>query len=172
MKKNQDRPDFTGFSSKNPDQSQAILWEKSIKPTVLPKSLIDSYLAASYQVQIDKDDRISLRMGHRSARLATLLQTTGNACAVYITACNPESRITSLAANQAAMAGLYEQLARQSPFIYRGESIDPSGKWPAEESFLALGIDLLVAKSIGSKFGQNAIVWMDSAAIPRLVLLR
>ncbi len=77
-----------------------------------------------------------------------------------------------MAENQAAMAGLYEQLSRQSLFIYRGESIDPSGKWPAEESFLALGIDLLVAKSIGRKFGQNAIVWMDSAAIPRLVLLR
>jgi len=172
MKKNQDRPDSTEFSSKNPDRNQAILWEESVKPTVLPKNLADSYLAASYQVQTDRVGRIILRIGRRSAQLATLLQTTGNTCAVYITAYNPESRITPLKENQAAIASLYEQLTRQSHFIYRGKSIDPSGEWPAEESFLALGINLPVAKSIGRKFGQNAIVWMDSAAIPRLVLLR
>ena len=45
-------------------------------------------------------------------------------------------------------------------------------KWPAEPSFLALGIDLVTAKILGRHFDQNALVWINDDAIPRLVLLR
>ncbi|MCE7917081.1 MAG: DUF3293 domain-containing protein, partial [Nitrosomonas sp. PRO5] len=107
----------------------------------------------------------------QSAPLAALLQATGNRSAVYVTACNPASEVATSQENQSAMARLYERLACYSNHIYRGTGIDPSGEWPAEESLLALGIDLSIAKKIGDEFGQNAIVWIDSAAIPHLVLL-
>lgn len=137
----------------------------------LSEELISSYLATQYQVWINAS-LVTLQIGCQSAPLVTLLQATGNHCAAYITACNPGSRITPSEENQAAMAGLYEKLTCYSNHIYQGASIDPSGEWPAEESLLALGIDLSAAKNIGRQLGQNAIVWMDSAAIPRLVLLR
>lgn len=51
-------------------------------------------------------------------------------------------------------------------------NVDPSGKWPPEKSFFVPGLDLNTARSIGQQFNQNAIVWIDSEAIPRLILLR
>lgn len=139
--------------------------------SVLPEKLISSYLATQYQVWIDASPVI-LQIGCQSAPLAALLQATGARNAVYVTACNPASKLTSPEKNQSAMAKLYEKLTRYSNHIYRGTSIDPIGEWPAEESLLALGIDLPIAREIGDEFGQNAIVWTDSAAIPCLVLLR
>ncbi len=55
--------------------------------------------------------------------------------------------------------------------IIEGMGIDPSGKWPAEKSFLALGLDLETSRALGREFGQNAIVWAGADAIPRLILL-
>ena len=82
------------------------------------------------------------------------------------------SQVLSSAENQAATIRLREQLIRYFPHIYRGESIDPAGEWPAEASFLVLGIDSATAGIIGRKFNQNAIVYVGTDAIPRLVLLR
>ncbi|SHL69343.1 Protein of unknown function [Nitrosospira sp. Nsp11] len=56
--------------------------------------------------------------------------------------------------------------------IIEGEGFDPCGKWPAEKSFLALGLDLKESSALGKEFGQNAIVWAGADAIPRLILLR
>lgn len=138
--------------------------------STLSEELIGKYLAAQYQVWIDIS-MVTLQIGCQSAPLAALLQATGNRSAVYVTACNPASEVATSQENQSAMARLYERLACYSNHIYRGTGIDPSGEWPAEESLLALGIDLSIAKKIGDEFGQNAIVWIDSAAIPHLVLL-
>lgn len=140
--------------------------------STLSEELIGKYLAAQYQVWIDIS-MVTLQIGCQSAPLAALLQATGNRSAVYVTACNPASEVATSQENQSAMARLYERLACYSNHIYRGTGIDPSGEWPAEESLLALGIDLSIAKKIGDEFGQNAIVWIDdSAAIPCLILLR
>lgn len=139
--------------------------------SALPEELISHYLAAQYQVWINAS-LVILQIGFQSAPLAALLQATGNRSAIYVTACNPAGELVSLQENQFAMARLYEKLLCYSNHIYRGAGIDPSGKWPAEESLLALGIDLSIAKKIGDKFRQNAVIWIDSDAIPCLILLR
>jgi len=143
---------------------------KNTVPSTLPEELVSNYLAAQYQVWIDTS-LVVLQIGCQSAPLAALLQATGNRSAIYVTAYNPASKLVSPEENQSAMVRLYETLASHSNHIYRGAGIDPSGEWPAEESLLALGIDLPLARRIGSEFGQNAIIWIDSAAIPHLVLL-
>ncbi|WP_350282638.1 DUF3293 domain-containing protein [Nitrosomonas sp.] len=140
-------------------------------PSTLPEELVRHYLAAQYQVWIDAS-LVVLQIGCQSAPLAALLQATGNRSAVYVTACNPAGELVSPQENQFAMARLYEKLLCYSNHIYRGAGIDPDGKWPAEESLLALGIDLSTAKKIGDEFGQNALIWIDSDAIPCLILLR
>lgn len=140
-------------------------------PSILPEELIDKYLSARYQVWIDTSV-VTLQIGYPSAPLATLLRTTGSRNAAYITACNPASRLLTPEENQSATVRLYEQLTRYSEYIYPGESIDPAGEWPAEASFLVLGIDPATAAAIGHIFGQNAILWINADAIPRLVLLR
>ena len=139
-------------------------------PSALSEELIGKYLTAQYQIRMDTS-AITLQIGRRSAPLAALLRATANQNAVYITACNPASKLISPEENQSAMVRLYEKVTCYSNHIYCGKSIDPSGEWPAEESLLVLGIDLSTARSIGQEFGQNAIVWIDSAAIPHLILL-
>jgi len=151
---------------RNPD----ILREADSILSDLPETLIDSYLATRYQIWIDSA-LVTLKIGCPSAPLAALMQMTSARNAVYVTACNPGSRIVPLDVNQLAMVRLYEKLAGCSNHIYQGAGIDPTGKWPAEESLLALDVDLPAARLIGKEFRQNAIVWIDSAAMPRLVLL-
>jgi hypothetical protein len=56
--------------------------------------------------------------------------------------------------------------------IIDGESSDSIGTWPGEKSFLVLGLDLETAIRLGREFRQNALVWADEDAIPRLILLR
>jgi hypothetical protein len=56
--------------------------------------------------------------------------------------------------------------------ILDGFGQDPAGQWDGEDSFLVLGISLEAAKKLGSQFEQNAIVWADSNAVPKLFLLR
>lgn len=143
---------------------------KNTVPSALPEELIGKYLATQYQVWIDTS-AVTLQIGCQSAPLVALLRATDNRSAVYVTACNPASKLASPEENQSAMVRLYEKLTRYSNHIYRGAGIDPAGEWPAEESLLSLGIDLPLARRIGSEFGQNAIIWIDSAAIPHLVLL-
>ncbi|MBI0412378.1 MAG: DUF3293 domain-containing protein, partial [Nitrosospira sp.] len=41
-----------------------------------------------------------------------------------------------------------------------------------EKGFLAVGVDLVTAQRLGDQYGQNAILWADEDAVPRLVLLR
>ncbi len=171
MKNNQTDQYPAGLLPEYPRWSPAVLRDIDSTPSTLPEILINSYLVTRYQIWIDTA-LVTLKAGYPSAPLAALLQATDTRSAVYITACNPGGQIVSPGENQSAMARLYEKLACCSNHIYRGAAIDPAKKWPAEESLLALGIDLPVAKSIGREFGQNAIVWMDSAAIPWLVLLR
>lgn len=74
--------------------------------------------------------------------------------------------------NQAARIRLRQQLAYHCTQIYSGESHDPTELWPVETGFLTLNIAPHIAATLGQKFGQNAIVLADEAAIPELVLLR
>ncbi|TXH37992.1 MAG: DUF3293 domain-containing protein [Burkholderiaceae bacterium] len=46
-----------------------------------------------------------------------------------------------------------------------------SNQWPGEDSFLVLGINLEAVKTLGRRFGQNAVLWCDATAIPQLILL-
>ncbi|SCY09242.1 Protein of unknown function [Nitrosospira sp. Nl5] len=140
--------------------------------------LIAAYRAAAYRIKPGLEpgcDAIILRVGHYSEPLSRLFAASGHQCAAFITACNPFSMPQSDEQNVAASARLYDKLNRQlgnAGRIREGEGCDPAGAWPGEKSFLALGLDLETSRALGGEFGQNAIVWADADAIPRLVLLR
>ena len=52
------------------------------------------------------------------------------------------------------------------------QAADPIGAWPEEKSFLALGVGEDTARKLGNRFRQDAVVWVRSDAVPRLLLLR
>lgn len=74
--------------------------------------------------------------------------------------------------NAAAHARLGAELAAAGYRVVEGAGEDPDGRWPAEPSYLVLGMDLEAARELGRRYGQNAIVWAGADAVPELLLLR
>lgn len=133
--------------------------------------IIESYRCAAYQVSSGSDIFI-FRIDQYSEQLLQLLAASDPSCAVFITAFNPLGQRKTYEQNAVFNAQLHGQLSQYSLQIINGSGSDPSGRWPTEESFLAFGINLKTAMALGKQFDQNAIVWIDSDAIPRLILLR
>jgi hypothetical protein len=72
----------------------------------------------------------------------------------------------------AAHARFGAELAAAGYRVVEGAGEDPEGRWPAEPSYLVLGMALDAAQEVGRRYGQNAIVWAGADAVPELVLLR
>lgn len=131
---------------------------------------IQAYLGTEYRVL--GRSPFTLRIGVLSEALVRTHAAHGSECSAFLTACNPFSQTLDDAANEARRSELERELVRRAlPFI-DGIGEHPSNGWPAEPSCLVLGIALDDAKALGVQFGQNAIVWSDADARPRLILLR
>jgi hypothetical protein len=147
----------------------------------ITNDLIAAYRSACYRIgeQVDHGKNLAsgaiiLRIDQYSEPLSHLFSTSGHRSAAFITACNPFGQIQNREINQEACWHLFGRLCSLvgPGRIIKGEGFDPSGKWPAEKSFLALGLDLKASSALGKEFGQNAIVWAGADATPRLILLR
>ena len=76
----------------------------------------------------------------------------------YITASNPASELLSDEQNAGRNRELEALLKSQDLVFYRGEGVGSDSSWPAETSFLILGISREATVQLGRQFGQNAIV--------------
>ena len=135
-----------------------------------PNDLIASYLHTDYQISIHNEP-ICLRINHYLEPLAHLLRTTQQACGAIISAYNPQSTLQSDEDNARAHQLLQDYLRNQGYAITESLHKDPAEQWPNEKGFFVIGVNLDDARSIGQQFNQNAIVWIGSDAIPRLILL-
>ena len=139
--------------------------------TDLDPALVDAYRNTDYLVG-DGTDRFTLRVDEHSPILAKRMHAAGAASALFITAYNPYSVQLSAEENEAAHRRLHEDLAPLAIEMIEGAGQADQGDWPAERSFLAFGIDLERSRSLGARYGQNAIVWAGEDAVPHLILLR
>lgn len=91
-----------------------------------------------------------------------------------ITAYNPASAPCLGEENRAANEELRRELERAGALLYcavahgTGEEAE---KW-TESGFAAVGVELPLLVALGERFGQNAIVWVDDAGQPALVVTR
>ena len=139
--------------------------------SAIPTALLEAYGATHYRVRDGRHD-FTLQIGKHSQELADLLEQTNSASAVFITADNPFSEVASDLDNVASNGLLLDRLKHLAVAVYEGAGQDAEGKWPAETSYLALGISRLQAATLGIEFRQNAVVCIEQDAIPELVLLR
>jgi hypothetical protein len=139
--------------------------------TEVPPGLVVAYLATDYHV-FGRYGGFTLRIGHHAPALAALFAETNAASAVFITSANPLSQPTDEQVNAERLDQLYADLAATAGPILTGEGQGQDPSWPAEKSFLALGIPQAQARILGEKYGQNAIVWVGEDAVPQLILLR
>ncbi len=139
------------------------------KSTLAP-DLISAYEVTNFHVKAEP--AFTLNVGKVSEELKALFKQNNANNAAFITAWNPYSKSLSDEENQARNDQLENELIIRSLKFIDGFGQDPLGQWSGEDSFLVLGIDLEASKTLGVQFEQNAIVWSDSDAIPKLILLR
>jgi hypothetical protein len=132
---------------------------------------IDAYQATHYRVGYG-ENAFSLRIGTRSEALLRLYEATKQTCGVFITAFNPYGTVQLDEVNEVAHARLGEHFRAIAPHVIEGAGDDQIGVWPEEKSFFALGVNEDVARLLGNRFHQDAVVWTGPDAIPRLLLLR
>lgn len=92
--------------------------------------------------------------------------------AALLTACNPYSCTQLPEQNQRAMDQLCHELKQQNVLFIRGVGASTQEQWPEEASVLALGVTFELAKNLGTKYQQNAVVWINEDAVPQLIMLR
>ncbi|HWT38483.1 MAG TPA: DUF3293 domain-containing protein [Paraburkholderia sp.] len=136
----------------------------------IPRETIQAYLETEYFVFDDAST--TLKVGQANPKLAALHNTHDVTCSAFITACNPFSQNCSAGFNAARQQELARELKLLGLVVIDGIGKHPSNNWPGEASFLVLGLTLETAKALGTRYGQNAIVWSTDDATPQLVLLR
>lgn len=139
------------------------------KSTLAP-DLISAYEVTNFHVKAEP--AFTLNVGRLSGELKALFKQNNANNAAFITAWNPYSKSLSDEENQARNDQLKNELNIRSLKFIDGFGQDPLGQWSGEDSFLVLGIDLEGSKKLGIQFEQNAIIWSDTDAVPKLILLR
>ena len=136
----------------------------------IPSTTLSAYQETDYCVF--HESPFVLRIGIASESLLALYRQFKTDCAAFITACNPHSQPLEDAANENRQMKLAQELNKRGLKYLNGEGKHPNGNWPAEKSFLVLGIALEQAQALGQQFEQNAVVWCGADAVPAVVLLR
>jgi hypothetical protein len=136
----------------------------------LPSELIRAYAETEYRVS--GDPRFVLRIDLPSPELLALHARLRVASSAFVTACNPHGQQLPAAGNAARQAELLRAIGQFGLVALPGIGQHPRGDWPGEDSWLIVGLAQADAEALGTRFGQNAIVWAGADAIPRLVLLR
>jgi hypothetical protein len=138
--------------------------------TSLSADLISAYETTNFHVKAEPP--FILNVGKASKELKTLYKQNNVTSAAFITAWNPYSKSLSEDENRSRNDLLKNKLTLRSLEILDGFGQDPAGQWAGEDSFLVFGIDLEASKMLGIQFEQNAIIWSDTDAVPKLILLR
>jgi hypothetical protein len=139
--------------------------------TEIKQDLNNAYRSAHYKV-CDGAEQFILRVDEHSLALEALYGNTKQSSALFITAFNADGQQQDNARNGVAQEALLRDLRSNTKHVFAGIGEDPNGIWPGEPSWLALGMDLTASQALGNLHHQNAVLWADSDAVPRLILLR
>lgn len=142
----------------------------TLEETVIPEELYQAYIETDYIVQTEP--KLVLQIGEQLPELIQLHKQHQVDCSTFITAYNPYSQSYNLEQNNFRQKQLMHELKKQKLKFIDGVGQHPSNHWLGEPSLFVLGLSLAEAKTLGARFEQNALVWVDLDAVPKLVLLR
>lgn len=137
--------------------------------TTLSPDLIEAYKATNFHVSADTP--FILNISVESSALKNIYDLYQVKTAAFITAFNPFGELLAIEENAIRNKKLRDELNNLDLKFIAGFGQDPLGQWPGEESYLILDLTLSMAKELGTKYGQNAIVWCEADAVPELVFL-
>ncbi|MCV2367683.1 DUF3293 domain-containing protein [Roseateles oligotrophus] len=131
---------------------------------------MQAYLETEYKVHGDQP--FMLKVEEASPALAAAHKRYGVNCSAYVTAWNPLGVDQEIGVNTQRNAELSAELRTRSLASIEGLGQHPSNQQPGEASYLIFGLTLEAAKTLGTRWAQNAIIWSGADAVPQLILLR
>jgi hypothetical protein len=134
----------------------------------LDADLIRAYREAVYRI----DEAFELRIDRYSAELEAWQHHRGVESSALITAFNPAGRRCSPDFNQQAHRHLKRLILESGRPHCPTVALDPRNDWPPEAGFLIGGLGAVEADALAQAFDQNAWVWAQCDAVPRLRLMR
>lgn len=134
------------------------------------EDLTRAYLATTYSAWDGEGRRADLRIGVRSVLVAEWLSKASAQTALFISGYNPASRLATEIENRRGDAELARRLVDVADVVFAGSGRGDEGAWPAEPSWLAIGVDFAQSGRLAEAFGQRAIVFIGTDAVPRLCL--
>lgn len=130
--------------------------------------LKEAYLRTSYRVE-EVEQAFNIRVGKSNPQLENLLATYAATSWAYITAFNPRSIPLTPEENEQRHIELLHAAQSLGHRTFVGHGVGDDGLWPPEKSLLILGIDRHTASELGSRFGQNAILFGERGGLPELL---
>ena len=135
----------------------------------LAPELRAAYEAANYMAFAEPP--VVFRIGEHNARLDELMESASASTAAFITAYNPHGLPAHEETNGLAFGELIGATGRPEWTCVLGEGTDQFEEWPKEPSILVIGISRADAESLGRRFSQLAIVFIEWGKAPELVVL-
>ena len=126
------------------------------------------YRATTYRIHAPQGD-IDLRIGEASAELDAMLRAFGVFCWAIVTAWNPRSVSSDVAANKSAQSSLEYWLKQTGMQSMCGQNLADNGFWPPEESLFVLGMSDAQACACGRRYFQNAVLIGAMGGVPQLL---
>lgn len=142
----------------------------ALQATAIAEAVIQAYVETDYIVHTEP--AITLRVAEQSPQMMKLHKQHRVTCSTFITAYNPYSKACTPELNLSRQQELISELKVRSLKFIEGIGQHPSNSWVGEPSLLVLGLSLEAAKTLGSRFEQNALLWIGADGIPELVFLR
>ncbi|WDE97038.1 DUF3293 domain-containing protein [Lentisphaera profundi] len=127
--------------------------------------LIEAYKATDYLVP---EFDLCIKIDQLSRDLNDLCESRKISSWVFITAFNPQSKLLDLEDNQERNTALENDIKDYDFYHALGKPHDQ--KWPVEESFFIININLEQALLLAKKYQQNAIVFGLQNSEAKLIL--
>jgi hypothetical protein len=135
----------------------------------IDKKLIEEYQNAEYVVYAEPE--FLMYVDTYCESLKRIMTEKQLAQAAFITAYNPYSESLDEQENIKRQTALIEELREMGLDFIQGIGRDKEALWPGEKGVLVFNISNAVARMLGNKYEQNAILWIEKDACPQLLLL-
>ena len=122
------------------------------------KTLWNAYRATVFEAETSMG-RLALRVDQTHMELDRLLESEQKNTWCFITAWNPGSQPLNEDLNTRRNLVLENEIQKMGHPYFFGQGRGPDERWPAEHSFLVLGLSREESIAAGKRHEQNAVVY-------------
>jgi len=130
------------------------------------KALEKAYLETTYSVFVD-NERHDIKVGKTIPMVVNQLLEHEKS-GVVLTAFNPRSKSKSIEENHLRNNDLSLHLKKNNYEFYKAVGQGNETLWPAEESFLIIGLSPTEAENLAKEFEQYAYIWLEQNNIANI----